>query len=230
MATSIGSRPELNGKVNGKGRRALAYPRRMSDGEQQVLGLRPHWVGALFPIVLTVILLIGLGAALVSIPEGWPGGVHWGVFLFGLFLMVVWPLRRLVGWVTSEYLITTERVIHRMGWLTRRQIEIPVMGVADVIYSQTLPQRLAGVGDVVIESAGGMGFTRLAHIENADDVHRVLYELLESSRRRGASPNSDHPVPVSALDDLERLAALKDRGALSEDEFDRHKRKLLDRL
>lgn len=226
------AKAETNGKVksNGKGRRALAYPRRMSDGEQQILGLRPHWVGALYPIVLTVLLLIGLGVALVSIPADWPSGVRWGIFLFGVFLLVVWPLRRLVGWVTSEYLITTERVIHRMGWLTRRQVEIPVMGVADVIYSQTLPQRLAGVGDVVIESAGGLGYTRLSHIENADDVHRVIYELLESSRRRGLPADGERAAPVSALDQLERLAALRERGVLSDPEFDEHKRKLLERL
>lgn len=230
MVSSVEVKPEMNGRKHRKGRRALAYPRRMSEGEQQVLGLRPHWVGALFPILLTIGLLVALGAALLSIPQDWPSAVRWGVFLFGLLIMATWPLRRLVGWVTSEYLITTERVVHRMGWLTRRQIEIPVMGVADVIYSQTLAQRLAGVGDVVIESAGGMGYTRLAHIQNADDVHRVIYELIESSRRRGESGNSDHPAPASALDELERLAALRDRGALSEAEFKRHKTKLLDRL
>lgn len=209
--------------------RELAYPKRLSNGEKQVLALRPHWLGVVFPLLVTVALLVAMGVALATIPESWPAATRWAVFaVFGLVL-VLWPFRRLVTWVTSQYLITTERVIHRMGWVTRRQVEIPIGGIVDVIFSQTLLQRLGGIGDVVIESAGGSGFTRLASIENADDVHRIVYELLEDSRARpGGNAASDGKV--GPLEKIERLAELMERGLLSQEEFQAHKHRLLKQL
>lgn len=194
-----------------------------------MLALRPHWLGAVFPLLVTVGLLVAMGVALVSIPENWPAVIRWAVFaVFGL-IMVLWPFRRLVSWVTSEYLITTERVIHRMGWLTRRQVEIPIGGIADVIFSQTLVQRLGGIGDVVMESAGGSGFTRLDSIANADDVHRVVYDLLEETRLRAAG-NAATDGHASPLEKIERLAELMERGLLSREEFQVQKHRLLKQL
>jgi uncharacterized membrane protein YdbT with pleckstrin-like domain len=205
----------------------LAFPKRLSNGEKQVLALRPHWLGVVFPLLVTVGLLIAMGVAMVSIPEDWPAVIRWAVFaVFGL-IMVLWPFRRLVAWVTSEYLITTERVIHRMGWFTRRQVEIPIGGIADVIFSQTLIQRLAGIGDVVIESAGGSGFTRLDSIAHADDVHRVVCAHQERARAAGHSPT---PRAVGPLEKIERLAQLMERGLLSREEFQVQKHRLLKQL
>ena len=44
---------------------------------------------------------------------------------------------------------------------------------------------------------------------------------------RTPTPPSRSPTP---LDDLERLANLRDRGAVTEEEFQRMKRELLDRM
>jgi uncharacterized membrane protein YdbT with pleckstrin-like domain len=181
-----------------------------------------------FPLCVTVVLLVGMAMALVAIPEAWPAAARWAVFGVFVLLLVLWPFRRLVTWVTSEYLVTTERVIHRAGWLTRRQIEIPIRGIADVIFSQNLLQRLGGIGDVVIESAGGSGYTRLESIENADDVHRVVYELLDRAQGHAASNVSNGPP--GPLEKLERLAELRDRGLLGPDEFEVHKHRLLKQL
>lgn len=205
----------------------LAFPSRMSGQEEQVLSLRPHWLGVVYPLTVTVALLVGMAAALLTIPASWPAAVRWAVFGIFLLIILLWPLRRVAAWVTSEYIITNERVIHRSGWLTQRSIEIPVMGVADVIFSQNLLQRLGRVGDVVIESAGGLGFTRLAHIERADDVHRTIYDLLEETRAASNSHNSHPPGP---LDQVEQLARMRERGLVSPEEFDTLKKRLLKQI
>ncbi len=98
-----------------------------------------------------------------------------------------------------------------------------------MIFSQNLLQRIGGMGDVVIESTGGSGFTRLDSIEQADEIHRTLYELLEESRRRGNSQGS-RSGPEAPLDQIERLARLKERGLLTEEEFETHKHRLLKQL
>lgn len=205
----------------------MPFPSRMSDGEHQVLALRPHWLGVVTPLVITVLLLVGLAAALLSIPESWPSWVRWiAVGVFALIL-VAWPLRRVSSWVTSEYVITNERVMHRQGWLTQRSVEIPILGVADVVFSQTVLQRLVAVGDVMIESAGGLGFTRLAFIPRADDVHRTLYDLIDDARVITSNHSNGPPTP---LDQIERLARLRERGLLTTQEFETHKQRLLKQL
>lgn len=198
----------------------------MSDGEHQVLALRPHWLGVVSPLVITVLVLIGMAAALLSIPEDWPSWVRWVVFGAFAVTLLVWPMRRIAAWVTSEYIITNERVMHRQGWITRRSVEIPILGVADVVFSQNLVQRLGRVGDVVIESAGGLGFTRLASIQRADDVHRTLYDLIDDARVVSSNNNG----PPGPLDQIERLARLRERGLLTPQEFEIHKQRLLKQL
>lgn len=199
----------------------------MSEGEHQVLALRPHWLGVVTPLVITVLVLVALAAALLSIPESWPSWVRWLVVAVFVLILVVWPLRRIASWVTSEYVITNERVMHRQGWLTQRSVEIPIMGVADVVFSQTILQRLVRVGDVVIESAGGLGFTRLAFIPRADDVHRTVYDLIEDARVVSSNHSNGPPGP---LDQIERLARLRERGLLTSQEFEVHKQRLLKQL
>jgi len=198
----------------------------MSDGEHQVLALRPHWLGVVSPLVITVLVLIGMAAALLSIPEDWPSWVRWIVVGVFVLVLLVWPLRRIAAWVTSEYVITNERVMHRQGWVTQRSVEIPIHGVADVVFSQNLLQRLGRVGDVVIESAGGLGFTRLASIQRADDVHRTLYDLMVDAR----IVTSNNHGPPGPIDQIERLARLRERGLLSPQEFEIHKQRLLKQL
>jgi hypothetical protein len=43
-------------------------------------------------------------------------------------------------------------------------------------------------------------------------------------------PHARRAYPAGVLDDLERLANLRDRGAVTEEEFQRMKRDLLDRM
>jgi hypothetical protein len=66
-------------------------------------------------------------------------------------------------------------------------------------------------------------FERMPHPEA---VQVEIYRQMEANGQRmsggGRAP--------SALDDLERLASLRDRGHITEEEFQRKKRDLLDRL
>ena len=192
-----------------------------------MLSLRPHWLGVVYPLGVTVALLVGMAAALLAVPASWPAFVRWAVFGVFMLIILLWPVRRVAAWVTSEYLITNERVIHRSGWLTQRSVEIPILGIADVIFSQNLLQRLGRVGDVVIESAGGLGFTRLSYIERADDVHRTIYDLLEDSRA-ATSTNNSHPR--GPLDQVEQLARMRERGLVSQEEFETLKKRLLKQI
>lgn len=196
--------------------------------ERRVLSLRSHWLGVAPPLVVTVALLVALAVALSFVPASWPSFVRPAIVgIFGLIL-AWWPFRRILAWATSEYVITNERVIHRGGLLTKRSMEIPIMGVADVLFSQNLLQRIGGTGDVSIESAGGLGYLRLSYIQRANEVHRIVYDLIERAREATGGSNNSHPK--DAIDQIEQLARLLERGLISREEFDITKKRLLKQL
>jgi len=104
-------------------------------------------------------------------------------------------------------------------------------------------ERMIGAGDLLLESAGEHGQSRFSDIRDPEAVQLEIYRQMEANDRRRAgyattqphravadrtpTPPTRSPTP---LDDLERLADLRDRGAVTEEEFQRMKRELLDRM
>ncbi|MDF2745457.1 MAG: Short C-terminal domain, partial [Actinomycetia bacterium] len=86
--------------------------------------------------------------------------------------------------------------------------------------------------------------SRFANIRDPEAVQLEIYRQMEANDRRRAgyaTTQPHHPVAAdrtptppsrspTPLDDLERLANLRDRGAITEEEFQRMKRELLDRM
>jgi hypothetical protein len=92
-------------------------------------------------------------------------------------------------------------------------------------------ERLIGIGDLVIESAGEHGQSTFSDIRDPEAVQLQIYRQMDANgrRRSGYAPVTPERPP-GVLSDLERLADLRDRGALTEEEFQAKKRELLDRL
>jgi hypothetical protein len=103
---------------------------------------------------------------------------------------------------------------------------------------------MIGAGDLLFESAGEDGQSRFSNIRDPEAVQLEIYRQMEANDRRRAGYATTQPHPPvtdrtptpptrrspSPLDDLERLADLRDRGAVTEEEFQRMKRELLDRM
>jgi Short C-terminal domain len=92
-------------------------------------------------------------------------------------------------------------------------------------------ERLIGIGDLVIESAGEHGQSTFSDIRDPEAVQLQIYRQMDANGRRRSGYASAAPErPPGVLSDLERLADLRDRGAVTEEEFQAKKRELLDRL
>jgi uncharacterized membrane protein YdbT with pleckstrin-like domain len=166
------------------------------------------------------------------------------VGLLGLAVLGVTVAGRVLRWATTHFVLTTDRLIFRSGVVAKFGREIPLERINDVTFSQSLFERLVGVGDLLLESAGEQGQSRFSNIRDPEAVQLEIYRQMEANdrRRAGYATTQPHPTvpadrtptpPVrtrSPLDDLERLADLRDRGAVTEEEFQRMKRELLDRM
>ncbi len=201
----------------------MAFPRRLLvDGEELVLDLRPHPVALLLPAIVTV-LTVGVGIWLLTLASG---AVTWIVLGGIVLVLVAYPVRRLTDWLTSHFVVTSDRVIHRQGLIAKSSMEIPLEAINDVRFSQGVIDRMLGAGTLVIQSASESGRQDFSHIRKPEDVQRTIYhqgELNQSRMYRGGGAAAS----PSATTELERLADLRAKGVLTEQEFQAQKARIL---
>lgn len=205
----------------------MAYPRRLlNDHETVVVDLHPHWWCLVKPIVLLVGAMTASIVVLVQTEARTLPRTALGWTCLGLIVAAAcWLVARSLRWVTTNFVITTQRVIDRWGVLSKHSTEIPLERVNTVISSQGIFERLVGAGDIVIESGGENGQQRFADIRNPNRVKRVLHGLVHD-RQHADGPSSSHSV----ADQLEKFEGMLQRGSLTQDEFDVQKQRLLEQL
>jgi uncharacterized membrane protein YdbT with pleckstrin-like domain len=188
------------------------------------MDLRPHWIALVLPLLETALIVAAVILALVYMPDSWPTAMRWIVVLAGVVLFVWRPLRRIVAWATSHFVVTTDRVVHRAGWFAKRSMEIPLENISDVRFNQSVFERVIGAGDLVLESPGTFGQERFSDVRNPEHVQKSIYEMTESNRRRMAGSASPS---ASVADELAKLDRLRDEGVITEEEFEAQKARLL---
>jgi membrane protein YdbS with pleckstrin-like domain len=222
----------------------VAFPERLlGEDEHVVYDLRPHWWTLVPSVLMSLLVLIVATLAYGSMPGGtFQGPARMVVQVIAAAVLVVWVGPRVARWATTHLVLTTDRLIYRTGMVARYAREIPLERIDDVTYSQSLFGRLIGIGDLQVQSGGELGQVVFVHIRDPKGVQLEIYHGMEESESQPPPPRTpprpyDAPQsspapgsPYTALDDLERLAALRDRGLISDQEFERKKRDLLDRI
>jgi uncharacterized membrane protein YdbT with pleckstrin-like domain len=204
----------------------MPYPSKLlNDGEDVVADLHPHWwhfaepAGALAGSIVFAIIVLVVTDGTTQEVLGW-------IAIALIVGTAIWLVQRYVGWVSTNFVVTNQRVIFRSGIITKRGIEIPLDRVNTVHFSQRLIERILGAGDLLIESAGTDGQQRFTDVRNPARVQQLIHqqgEMREQSRLHGggASPGSD------VATQLEKLEGMLQRGSLTQEEFDAQKRQLL---
>lgn len=207
----------------------MAYPKKLlNEFETVALDLHPHWWYFAEPVA-TLLGAIAVGIAGLIVPDD--GSDLKKVWLWAALALIVlaalWLVGRYAKWSTTNFVITSDRLIFRSGVLAKSGIEIPLERVNNVIFNQSVFERILGAGDLVIESAGADGQQRFTDIKHPERVQKLLHAQMESNEQRAyqgiaGSTGSD------VASQLEKLEGMLERGTLSQDEFDRQKAKLLE--
>jgi membrane protein YdbS with pleckstrin-like domain len=218
----------------------MPFPRRLLiENEELVLELRPHWIAIVVPAIVTILVVAGWIFALGYAPDDGTSRsiVVWGASAIGVFLLIAFPVRKFIAWATSYFVVTSDRVIHREGWIAKRSMEIPLEAINDVRFHQGVFERLIGAGDLIISSASEFGRQVFGDIRNPEEVQKAIShqgELNKERMYRGGGRGSAAPAqatmpPASAstTGELERLAELRNKGVLTEDEFQSQKKRIL---
>ena len=212
----------------------MPYPQdALHDHEELILDLHPHWwFFAKSAGVLAVAVVVWLFALL----NGWPS---WLQSIFGIVVLVglVWVGERYIRWVSTHFVLTSDRVIYRSGIIAKHGIEIPLERINTIFFHQRIFERMFGLGDLEIESASKDGAQRFEDIQNPSAVQNEIYKQIEANESKTADRivsgiNSQHSAPAatSIPDQIAQLSQLRDQGVLTEEEFQAKKNELLGRM
>ena len=204
--------------------RSMPFPRRLlNDYESLVLDLHPHW----WFYGPQALLLLG-SMVFTSFILNKTSGTLETILKYPLFALVVvsaaWLIVRVLKWRTTYFVVTSHRLIYRQGIVARDGVEIPLERVNNVNFAQGIFERMIGVGDLLIESGGQDGQQTFTDISQPESVQNIIHSTLQNlqTTKYAAAPSSR-----SVADEIEKLEALRDRGALTDDEFELQKRRLL---
>jgi uncharacterized membrane protein YdbT with pleckstrin-like domain len=202
----------------------MPFPRKLLLADEDVaLDIHPHWVYfAESVLVLLLGIILGIGA-LVLKAGNLKKGLGW-VALAVIAVGIVWTIARYMKWVTTNFVVTSHRILHRHGVFAKAGVEIPIDRVMNVNFAQSVRERLVGAGNLLIESGGEDGQQTFTDIRKPQDVQKLI--LAESTRtmRAGLGQNAGGSDVASQL---EKLEAMMQRGNLTAEEFAAQKARLL---
>lgn len=206
----------------------MAFPDSiLTDDEKVIRQFRPHWRMLAIP----VFWFVGAVAAIVAVfqvieAEGWVAAALVALIILSLVPLVVSPVLK---WLFTIYVLTSERLITRTGMIARSGIELPLQNINNVLFNQSIVERVLKSGDLLIESAGESGQSEFTNIPNPEEFQSLLYRTREQQGRNTAAEESAIAADITRdpTEQLERAARLREQGVLSEEEFEAMKRSIL---
>jgi hypothetical protein len=221
----------------------------LADGERIALRTRQHWFATIvdgrIPWAIFVAALVLLVLRLqISGNDALPTLLGYLVLVL-LVVSIALLVRLYWAWYAQDYLVTNRRVIKVDGILNKHAADSSLEMINDAVLDQNLVGRIFGYGDLDIMTASEESVDRYRMLDQAPGFKKTMLDqkhLLEAERNRipgpplrAGGPPPPPPAPRAMSADevtkaLGDLAALRDRGAITTEEFEAKKRELLARL
>ena len=232
--------------------------RLLADGERVALRSRQHVLATFLEgrigWALLILSIVVLALDLQLTPNIFRDLFGW-VGLALLLIGLAWLAQIYLSWYSQDYLVTNRRVIKVEGILSKRSADSSLEKINDAVLQQSVLGRMLGYGDLDIMTAAEESVDRYRMLSQAqtfkrtmlDEKHKLEQEAFQipAPPLRAAPPPPPEPPPApppasalpprqmgseeitSALGDL---ADLRDRGAISPEEYEAKKQDLLGRL
>jgi Bacterial PH domain/Short C-terminal domain len=226
----------------------------LADGERVALRSRQHVLATFIEGRVPWVLLV-LALVLIALDLSLEPGTARDLFgLLGLGLLLValaWLTVIYMQWLNQDYLVTNRRVVKVEGILNKRSADSSLEKINDAVLQQSLFGRMLGYGDLDILTAAEESVDRYRMLSQAqtfkrtmlDEKHKLEQEAFQipAPPLRAAPPPAPAPVvpPAPAPRQMSSeeitgalgdLADLRDRGAISPEEYEAKKQDLLGRL
>lgn len=125
--------------------------------EKLVYCVRPHWIifsSTIWPLCLTIVMWIGIRGIFPDAMIG-PLSLQDLACVLLLAITAYQFLQAFIFYSTSEYGVTTKRVIVKVGWIQRESLELMLDKVEGVLVDQSVVGRIFNYGVITIIGTGG---------------------------------------------------------------------------
>ena len=236
----------------------MALDKFLATGETPLRSEHQHWfvliANAAYAIVmwLIAVVLLVLSSTIFNGNSGITSLLGWVVVVL-VVVGLAWFGWQVLVWQNEQFVLTNRRVLRLTGVLNKTVMDSSLEKINDAVLTESVFGRIFGFGDLEIQTASESGIDRLRMLRDAPGFKRTMldakHELeLELSGakpmpapayRASATPVEGTPAASPAAgsmsaDDVTRtlanLADLRDRGAISAEEYEAKKADLLGRL
>ncbi len=204
----------------------------LQKGEKVLLVTRTSWITLIVP---ALVALVGLVIAYFIDFFGWGLAVSIPLLLYFLY--------KYLEWRVNLWGVTNCRVIDETGLLSHYAKESPLEKINNVSYDQSLFGRIFNYGHVEIQTAAEIGSTDYYNVHEPKLLKDTItlaqadYKTLQLTSQamhmanamgmhKNNTSSSSGSTPGLASE-LEKLFELKQKGILSEEEYNKAKSRIL---
>ena len=206
------------------------FPRNLlAEHETLIFDKRPHWIALAPAAVWALLIVVATFFLLRVLPEDvdW---APWAVLLIAMVALLILTVGPFLQWLYTNFVLTSDRLITRSGVIAKQSKEIPLERINDVTFTQSIFERMLGAGDLMVESAGERGQTRISNVRNPEQMQLTIYKETEKNNERMMGRGDPVKTEASLPEQIEALARLKEQGVISDTEFETKKQELLKRI
>jgi len=196
----------------------------LKKDEKLILVTKLHWLTMAVPFLITLVLIIA-------------GFLIGGYGLLLGLAGVSYFAYKIIDRNNNIWAVTDHRVIDEFGVFSNNSKESPLDKINNVTYQQTFWGKMFGFGNVQIQTAAEIGSTTYSMVANPrhlkDSITRMQEEYKDYQIKRQATElasamlSGQKASPADVSSELEKLFGLKQRGIITEEEFNTRKAKLL---
>jgi len=201
----------------------------LKKNEKVVLTIRKHWFVLLKPMLWTVILII--------IALAGSNSEFGNFFLIGAGLTIAWFIYWILDRNTNLWAVTNLRVIDEYGVFSNNSKETPLEKINNVSYRQPLLGRIFNYGNVQIQSAAESGSTLHKMVESPKKLKDTITQYQEIYKQEQIKEQAQSLAnalggqksfgSADISEELTKLHDLKEKGIITEDDFQKRKNKIL---
>jgi uncharacterized membrane protein YdbT with pleckstrin-like domain len=222
----------------------------LANGEEIVYSTKKHWIAPAFATITGTLLTLGGLAALFgqffTDNRFLNGLLLWGglgALLVGLVLLA----NAAVKWWAQHYFVTNQKVMKVEGVFRKSTSGSALEKINDITMEEPLLGRWLGYGTVRVLTAADESNLHYTFMRKPLEFRRAILDakllwekrdtqdIADAVRGAGAQPAvTAAAAPTQSAqeiaDSIERLAQLRDSGAITPEEFEAKKAELLDRI
>jgi uncharacterized membrane protein YdbT with pleckstrin-like domain len=200
----------------------------LKKDEKAVLEIRQHWFVMVAPSFLSLIGII-LGSILIGY------SVVFGISI--ILIVICYFIYKVIQRRNNLWIVTNLRVIDEYGVFSNNAKESPLDKLNNVSYNQSFFGKIFEYGNVQIQTAAEIGSTTYHMVEHPKKLKDTItneqeeYKHGQIMKQAAEFANAISPErqtnKIDVATELERLFELKQKGILTEEEFNARKAKIL---